>query len=97
MEKGKSIYAIFAANDLIALGAIERLKERGIHVPQDVAVIGFDEIWLSRLPYPRLTTVRQLVYELCKEAVTMLLDLVDKGVRPSSKILEPQLVIRESC
>lgn len=97
LERKESFDAIFAANDLIALGAIERLKEEGIHVPQDVAVIGFDDIWLSRLSYPRLTTVRQPVYELCKEVVTMLLDLVDKGVRPSSKILEPQLVIRESC
>ncbi len=97
LEKKEPFDAIFAANDLVALGAIERLKEEGIRVPQDVAVIGFDDIWLSRLSHPRLTTVRQPVYELCKEAVTMLFDLINKGVRPSSKILEPQLVIRESC
>ncbi|MEN3185270.1 MAG: LacI family DNA-binding transcriptional regulator [Atribacterota bacterium] len=96
-ERRESFDAIFAANDLIALGAIERLKEGGIGVPQDVAVIGFDDIWLSRLSHPRLTTVRQPVYELCKEAVTVLFDLVDKGVRANSKVLEPQLVIRESC
>ncbi|MGQ9473474.1 MAG: LacI family DNA-binding transcriptional regulator [Candidatus Caldatribacteriaceae bacterium] len=97
LGRGKSFDAIFAANDLIALGAIERLREKGMSIPQDVAIVGFDDIWLSRLSHPRLTTIRQPVYELCKEAVTVLLDLVDKGVRPSSRILEPQLVIRESC
>lgn len=96
-ERGKSFDAIFAANDLIALGAIERLKELGIGIPRDVSVIGFDDIWLSRLSHPRLTTVRQPIHELCKEAVMMLVELMDKGVRISPKILEPQLVVRESC
>lgn len=96
LAREKSFDAIFAANDLVALGAIEKMKEVGIIVPEDVAVIGFDDIWLSNLSHPRLTTVRQPVYELCKEAVTMLLDLVNKGVIPTSRILEPQLVIRES-
>ncbi|MGQ9623150.1 MAG: LacI family DNA-binding transcriptional regulator [Candidatus Caldatribacteriaceae bacterium] len=96
-ERGKPFDAVFAANDLTALGAIERLKELGIAVPGDVSVIGFDDIWLSRLTHPRLTTVRQPIHELCKEAVTTLIELMDKGVRVSSKVLEPQLVVRESC
>lgn len=97
-ERSKSFDAIFAANDLVALGAIERLRELRIAVPHDVSVIGFDDVWLSRLSYPRLTTVRQPVHELCKEAVVTLLRLIDnRGVRVSSKILEPQLVVRESC
>ncbi len=96
-ERGKSFDAIFAANDLTALGAIERLKELGIAIPGDVSVIGFDDIWLSRLSHPRLTTVRQPIHELCKEAVTMLIELADRGVRANSKVLEPQLVVRESC
>ncbi|MBC7216615.1 MAG: LacI family DNA-binding transcriptional regulator [Candidatus Caldatribacterium sp.] len=96
-ERGKPFDAVFAANDLTALGAIERLKELGIAVPGDVSVIGFDDIWLSRLTHPQLTTVRQPIHELCKEAVTTLIELMDKGVRAGSKILEPQLVVRESC
>lgn len=96
-KQGEPFDAIFAANDLSALGAIERLKELRIAVPGDVSVIGFDDIWLSRLSHPRLTTVRQPVHELCKEAITTLMELMDKGVRATSKILEPQLVVRESC
>lgn len=96
-ERGKPFDAIFAANDLTALGAMERLKELGIAIPRDVSVIGFDDIWLSRLSHPRLTTVRQPIHELCKEAVTTLIELADRGVRANSKVLEPQLVVRESC
>lgn len=97
-ERRKPFDAIFAANDLVALGAIERLRELGVAVPHEVSVVGFDDIWLSRLSHPRLTTIRQPIHELCKEAVTTLLKLIDGGeVRVSSKILEPQLVVRESC
>jgi LacI family transcriptional regulator len=92
-----SFDAIFAANDLVALGAIEQCQGKGIRVPDEVAVVGFDDIWLSRLSHPRLTTVRQPVYELCREAMVVLLESLNRGVRPELRLLEPQLVIRESC
>jgi DNA-binding LacI/PurR family transcriptional regulator len=97
LTRTRSFDAIFAANDLVALGAIERCQEKGIRVPDDVAVVGFDDIWLSRLSHPRLTTVRQPVYELCREAMVVLLESLNRGVRPELRLLEPQLVIRESC
>jgi len=96
-ERGCSFDGVFAANDLVALGVIERCKERGIRVPEEVAVVGFDDIWLSRLSHPRLTTVRQPVYELCREAMVVLLESLNRGVRSELRLLEPQLVIRESC
>ncbi len=65
--------AIFAANDLMALGAISYLRDRDIHVPEDVSVVGFDDSPLAQYTVPRLTTVRQDVWGLGARAATVLL------------------------
>jgi len=93
------IDAIFAANDLMALGAMEVLKRRGIKIPSEVSIIGYDDIWLSRIYEPALTTVRQPVFGMCELAVNMLLRSIrgEKHVLPQKTILEPELVVRESC
>jgi LacI family transcriptional regulator len=90
--------ALFVANDLMALGVYEALRGRGLRVPEDVAVVGFDDApwapWLA----PPLTTVAQPAYELGRRAGRLLLDRIDQPSRPWARIvLEPQLVVRASC
>ncbi|MFD7921028.1 LacI family DNA-binding transcriptional regulator [Streptomyces sp. NPDC059740] len=90
--------AVVCANDLIAIGVIQRLRERGADVPGDVAVTGFDDIPMARLTVPALTTVRQPVRELAAEAAALLdrqLSGQAGGARRSVR-LTPELVVRAS-
>jgi len=90
--------AIFAANDLMALGALRSITDAGLTVPDDVAIIGFDDSPAGQLASPPLTTVRQHVHRLGTTAVEMLLDILDTGSdAPHRVILPTELVIRASC
>jgi LacI family transcriptional regulator len=89
--------AIFAANDLTALRAIEVATELGIDVPGELSVIGFDDIpeaWHSR---PQLTTVRQPLQEMGAAAMTMLLDLIAGKEREAHIRMDTELIVRDSC
>lgn len=88
--------AVFAAGDGMALGALRTLRHRGLRAPQDVAVVGFDD--LASAPYadPPLTTVRQPVRSLGREMARMLVDVID-GRDPGSLILPTRLTVRESA
>lgn len=92
--------AVFAANDQMALGALRALGEAGRRVPDDVSVVGFDDIPESEFYGPPLTTVRQHFTEAGKLAVTMLLDLLEPaGAEPagrSASLVPTELVVRES-
>lgn len=90
--------AIICANDLIALGALKALRERGIDVPGRVAVTGFDDTPFGRLSDPELTSVRQPVHQVAEEAVRML-DLARSRSGPRADrrlVLRPELVVRAS-
>jgi LacI family transcriptional regulator len=90
--------AIFAASDLMALGAMRAVREAGLRIPRDIAFIGFDDLPLSTPVDPPLTTVHQPVYELGIKAVEFLIDLVDNKMKPSRHIIMgSELIIRESC
>jgi PAS domain S-box-containing protein len=89
--------AIAAANDSMAVGALEALQARGIEVGQDIAVIGFDDIEDTQAVSPPLTTVRQPLYEQGKRATEMLLTLLKNEEAPERLSLPTQLVIRQSC
>ncbi len=89
--------AVLAANDYMALGALERLRERGMQVPGDVAVVGFDGVEEGEASTPPLTTVRQPVYQQGKRAVEMLLDLLAGKQVPPQAILPTELVVHQSC
>lgn len=88
--------AVFAANDLMAIGCLLHLQEAGVAVPARVAVAGFDDIPLARYVRPALTTVRADIAELGATAARLLLDpdAPDASRRVS---IRPQLVVRESC
>ncbi|WP_018565279.1 LacI family DNA-binding transcriptional regulator [Streptomyces sp. PsTaAH-124] len=89
---------VFAANDLMAQGACRLLAGRGVRVPQDIAVIGFDDSAIALSCVPPLTTVRQPVERMAAE-MARLLDERVRGERaePVSVVLAPELVVRESA
>ncbi|MBI5958686.1 MAG: LacI family DNA-binding transcriptional regulator [Chloroflexi bacterium] len=90
--------AIFVANNLMTLGTLRVLREHGVRVPQDIALVGFDDMpWSSEL-CPPLTAVSQPTYELGQETVQLLLRrLADSDAPIRTVTLQPRLVIRESC
>ncbi|GAA0454365.1 LacI family transcriptional regulator [Actinoplanes capillaceus] len=89
--------AVFVANDLMALGALLVLRDAGLRVPQDVAVVGFDDSSAAVAARPALTTVRLPLEDMAAEAARLLLARVDDpGVRVTSVIYEPTLVVRET-
>jgi len=89
--------ALFVENDLMALGAIQGIKESGLRVPDDIAVVGFDDIAFASFPEIGLTTVRQPKYEMGKLAANILLDSIIKSTKePQKHILEPELIVRTS-
>jgi LacI family transcriptional regulator len=87
--------AVFIASDEVALGALHATREIGVRVPQDVALVGFDDIPISRLVLPSLTTVRVPAREIGVVAATLLLATL-KGERPESVILDTELIVRQS-
>ncbi|GAB3646125.1 LacI family DNA-binding transcriptional regulator [Glycomyces tarimensis] len=90
--------AVFVASDLMAQGAIHVLHDHGRRVPEDVAVVGFDDSSPSRLSRPQITTVRQPLEDMGAEMVRLLLErIADPGMEPASVIFEPELVVRESA
>ena len=92
------IDAVFAASDLMAVGAMRVLKEMGRKIPTDVAVVGFEDSVLAKQTDPPLTTVHQPVEEMGREMARLLLDLIRGDVEPdSSVILDTHLVNRASA
>jgi DNA-binding LacI/PurR family transcriptional regulator len=89
--------ALFAANDELAVGVLQACRERGIRVPEDLSVVGFDNTILSRIVTPALTTVAQPIYELGRRTVHLLMDGIENEIQPKNReVLEPRLIVRES-
>jgi len=89
--------AVFSMNDLMAIGAIQAIKGRGLSVPGDVSVIGLDNIPLCDVVSPPLTTIAQPFDEMAKEGISLLLKLIEgKKIRKTTIVLQPELVIRNS-
>lgn len=88
--------ALVCYDDRAALMLMSALRERGIRVPDDVAVTGFDDIPFARIANPRLTTVAQPAEALGARAATMLFDAIGSGEMPASAVLPVELIVRES-
>ncbi|TLP53979.1 LacI family DNA-binding transcriptional regulator [Microbispora triticiradicis] len=88
--------AVFVANDLMAIGALQALRQAGRRVPDDVAVVGFDDIEAARYTEPPLTTIRHPVSEQAAAMVRLLLGLL-RGGPATSVVLPTELVVRESA
>jgi DNA-binding LacI/PurR family transcriptional regulator len=92
--------AIFMANDMMALGAYEAARISNIRIPEDIAIVGFDDIFSGRIVTPRLTTIHSPINELGGQAMKYLLMMINREVDPGAsfqKVLSPALVIGESC
>jgi LacI family transcriptional regulator len=90
--------AIFAAHDQMGVGVIHAVQDAGLRVPDDIAVVGFDDLPSAMTSSPTLTTVRQPVYEKGKRATELLLDSIEGiGTYPQHILLPVELVVRESC
>lgn len=90
--------AVFVANDQMALGLLRALHEAGVRVPQDVSIVGFDDIPESEFLTPPLTTVRQDFAEVGRKSIALLLDLMETGPRTEAEriVVPPALVTRSS-
>ena len=91
------IDAIVAASDYIALGVIKALEARGLRVPEDIAVVGFDGVDDFQANIPAVTTVYQSFYELGRQGTEMLLALMDGQSLPVQSTMPAPLIVRESC
>lgn len=93
--------AIFASNDDMAAAAIGVAHRQGLHVPDDVSIVGFDDTALATNVWPELTTIRQPIAEMAETAVAMLLTRLrtrtDDAEEEADRVLPHELVIRESC
>jgi len=98
LEAHPDLTAIFATNDLMAMGVVNQARRRGYRVPQDLSVIGFDNISQSAAFYPPLTTIAQPIEDLGHHSIALLLARIGGEDHPPQRIiLQPHLVIRESC
>lgn len=89
--------AIFASNDLMAIGAIKALQEKDVSVPRQLAVVGSDDIAFNELLTPGLTTISHNVYDLGRHSVSTLIKLMQGGEAQKKTIIDTRLIIRQSC
>ena len=96
LDSDPQLDAVFVANDIMAFGAMRALRDAGRRVPDDVAIVGFDDIPPSALTHPPLTTIRQPLYEMGRTAASMVMAAI-RGDRIEKRVeLPTSLVVRES-
>lgn len=90
--------AIFPCNNMMTLGALEAIRRRNLRIPDDVALIGFDDVPWAKAFSPPLTVVRQPSYEMGRRAAQLLLERINAPRRPpATHVMQPELIIRNSC
>ncbi len=99
LERDPRPTAIFAANNLIAVGALQALREIGLRVPEDIALVCFDDIPYASAIEPFLTVVAQPAYEMGRTAAGLLMERLaaTRNIRTREVVLAPELVVRQSC
>ena len=98
LTDGANFTALFAQNDRMAVGAIKAARDYERHVPQDLAVVGFDDMPLASYFDPPLTTIRQDIFEQGRQGARMLIEKIENPSHPSERVVVPaQLIVRESC
>jgi LacI family transcriptional regulator len=93
MDRMKDMTAIFAMGDVMAIGAIRAIRDRGLRVPEDLSVIGYDGIDLAYYYDPKLTTIRQQQDRLAERSVEILLDCIENGQKSVHEIVPFELVV----
>jgi LacI family transcriptional regulator len=89
--------ALFCTNNLMTVGALQTVQERGVRIPADLSLVGYDDMEWWTLTDPPLTTVGQPVYELGRAAMRLLLAQIERRRRPQRVVLKPELLTRASC
>lgn len=100
MQELPEVTGVFAVNDMTALGVLKSVKAKGLHVPRDLSLIGFDDIILAEMSDPPLTTIKQPKYEMGKAAAELLISRLDGKKQFESRhllLFSPELVERSSC
>lgn len=98
LRKHPDLTCIFAANDLSALGVLSYLASQGIGVPEQVAVVGFDDILMASLVHPPLTTIHQPVYDMGGAGAQLLIERIENPEGEVKRLVfDPVLVVRQSC
>ncbi len=96
LARRPDLTAIYCVNDLTAFGAIDRLRELGLRVPEDVSVTGYDDIAMAAISTPPLTTVRIPWYEMTFAAVEQLVALIERQEPPISRMFPVEMIVRGS-
>lgn len=98
LRNGEVPSAVFAGNDLLAIGAMQAIKAAGLSIPADVAVVGFDDIQVARLISPSLTTIRQAQDKIGKRAAALMIERLQREDHFDGRVIEMpfELIIRES-
>lgn len=90
--------AVFTASDEMAIGAIKAIKSKGLSVPEDISIVGFDDVKMASILEPALTTIAQPAFEIGENAMELLMKLINHDALEKNQfILEDKLIIRESC
>jgi LacI family transcriptional regulator len=98
IKSNNDITAVFCASDTIAMGALLAARELGKKIPEDYAVVGFDDLSFAEFTYPPLTTIHQPIFQKRKMAAELLINEIEDDSTDHRKInLDPKLIIRESC
>lgn len=97
LECSNKFTAVVCENDLMAIGALEVLNSKKIEVPREISVTGYDNIFLTKVTFPKLTTISQPTYEMGVKAVELLMKLIDEEeLKEKEVILDTDLIIRDS-
>ena len=96
LDRGRSFTALFAMSDVMAIGVIRALHDRGIKVPEDVSVMGFDGVQVGEYIQPRLSTVRQDPQEMARRSVDILLENIKGTLSPRYETMPVRVLLRES-
>lgn len=97
LDGSPQLHAVFIASDVVAFGALAAIRERGLRVPEDIAVVGFDDVPMARFVDPPLTTVHLPADELALHSNNMLMKLIDgETLKENQVLLDTHIVVRES-
>ncbi len=97
LQSGREVTAIYAAADSLAIGACRAVLEAGLRIPEDISVVGYDGMEIGEYYNPKLTTIKQPVEEMAKEAIRLLFDVIAERKEHQQIIFSAELVERESA